>query len=383
MLDLAIPLILGLTTLTALSGLLSEDGDSTDNDKDESPDDHPDDAGRDLPYIELDPLHEGSYVGSEVSETIVVNAETSFETAHLWDKYEEEMPSPLDIRGGGGDDVLVLQGRGYVVHGDEGNDLIELREASNVAVYAGSGDTVLGGLGTGNYINLEDDAVFIGGSGNDLVHSSSTASTHLGDGNDTYIGLRSPDGSGDVASIVYGGNGDDYLVGSMRSENLWWEHANDSGLISVDSDYLFGGAGDDTILGSHGDYIAGGSGDDCFIIVLCNDPAAPGATISDFKQGEDRVEIRYEVLEEDGITNTSSSVSHESFRTEHSPADGFTVLSADGQVIAHFEDAAPLIVGFQAWDQDSAAFVLVGLDGSPIALDECDIVIRASDTSSQ
>jgi hypothetical protein len=202
MFDLALSLILGLTSLTAVFSIFGDDDHTSDNDGDRNNSFRPDETQTEEGQIDLSPDQRGSFVGSEGSDTITVRAETNFQTAHLWDKYEEEMTSPLDVRGGGGNDVLILGGRGYVVRGDEGADTIDLHEASNVAVFAGADDTVLGGSGQGNYVCLDENATFIGGAGSDLVHSSSSAATYMGDGDDTYIGIRSPSGVGYVASVV-------------------------------------------------------------------------------------------------------------------------------------------------------------------------------------
>lgn len=377
MLDLALPLILGLTTMTALVGLLGDDRDTPDNDEDREIDQPTDGRPPDEKYVDLGPDRRGSFVGSEHSEKVTVWAETSFQTTHLFDKYEEEMASPLDVRGGGGDDVLILEGRGYVVHGDEGADRIELRGASNVAVFAGSDDTVLGGSGEGNYVQLNENAYFLGGAGTDQVLSSSTAAASMGGGNDTFIGVHSPSGAGEVASLVYGGDGDDHLVGSMRRENLWWEHATDRGYISFDSDTLLGGAGNDTIIGSHSDSIVGGPDNDHFILVLSDDPRAEGAAIADFSKGEDRIDVRYECSQgSKGASSEHRAISYEDFQTNLDPSKGFTILNSIGKVIVQFPGVNSLVVGFRASEDGPTTGTVVDLEGNPISLEDCDVVIQ-------
>jgi Ca2+-binding RTX toxin-like protein len=379
MFELAIPLILGMTTLAAFSGLFEDSGDTRDGGEEgrNHPPSPPGGPQIEGDYVDLGPDERGSIVGSDFGDTIIVRAETSFQTAHLWDKYEEEVPSPLDVRGGGGDDLLILEGSGYVVHGDDGADTIELREAANVGVFAGADDTVLGGSGRGNYILLDENAAFLGGAGDDLVHSSSTSPTHMGDGNDTYIGVHSPSGTGEVSSIVYGGGGDDYLVGSLRSESLWWEHASDRGYISHDPDTLIGGAGNDTIIGSHGDSIVGGTGNDHFYLALGDSDGAEGATVADFTRGEDQLEIRYERSNAAGEAQiVSGPCTYSDFYTNTDAAEGFAILNADGQIVAQFPGVGSLTVGFRAEEADHAANKLVDLEGNPISVEACDVVIE-------
>ena len=382
MLELALPLIFGLTTLASVFGVFGDDDHTPDTD-DGNDDIHPDEPQSEKEQIDIDPDLRGSFVGAEGPNIITVSTETDFQTTHLWDKYEEEMTSSLEVRGGGGNDVLLLAGRGYVVRGDEGADKIELRAASNVAVFAGADDTVLGGSGQGNYVRLDENATFTGCAGSDLVHSSSSAPTYLGDGDDTYFGMRSPLGNGHVASVVDGGGGDDHLVGSVNSENLWWEHATDHGYISFDADTIVGGEGNDTIVGSHGDSILGGSGSDDITLVLGNDPLAEGATIADFRQGEDRVEIRYESSYLIEIkTGAVAPASYQDFQTRIDPLEGFSVLTTDGQVIARFPGAASLTVGFCTYDTNSSSFNTIDLDGNMVAIEDCDIVIKSLSISS-
>ena len=60
-----------------------------------------------------------------------------------------------------------------------------------------------------------------------------------------------------TGNVVYGGNGDDCIVGTAANENLNGGQGND---------VILGGAGDDTLNGGNGsDYLDGGPGNDTCI----------------------------------------------------------------------------------------------------------------------
>jgi hypothetical protein len=79
-----------------------------------------------------------------------------------------------------------------------------------------------------------------------------------GDGNDTIIGsLRS--------ETLVGGDGDDVLDGGAGNDQLFGGKGNDTLIGGEGSDYLQGGDGDDFLWGGDGaDYLDGGDGQDAF-----------------------------------------------------------------------------------------------------------------------
>ncbi|MEL6641502.1 MAG: calcium-binding protein [Pseudomonadota bacterium] len=98
----------------------------------------------------------------------------------------------------------------------------------------------------------------LGGSGNDLLFGQSADDTIRGaDGDDLLFG-------GPDADRLEGDNGNDQLFGGDGRDTAWMKPANPVGPIQ--SDNLFGGAGDDLLVGEAGrDYLDGGSGNDRLI----------------------------------------------------------------------------------------------------------------------
>ena len=181
-----------------------------------------------------------------------------------------------------------------IVYGGEGDDLIDLSQASfATGCYAilmgGSGnDSIIGAVTGVNYIfgdegillyNKEDktkleriiaypsDAV----SGNNCIIGGRNAVNYMfgGFGSDTIIGGKRTDVMfGDGGRIVFGGNN----TFKPAAYDLFEEGGNDQiyGLESKDyiyagagADYVNGGDGDDVIYAGQGDdYVHGGSGDD-------------------------------------------------------------------------------------------------------------------------
>jgi Ca2+-binding RTX toxin-like protein len=122
-------------------------------------------------------------------------------------------------------------------------------------------------------------------------HGTITGDAHLGGGSDGWFGQ-----AGQQQGTVFGGDGDDILIGSAGADSL----SGDNG-----DDMLAGGGGADTL--------SGGAGKDIFVYGAASDSLA-GAfdTISDFETGVDRVDLS--ALGSTSVTLTAAS--------------GYTLLSA-------------------------------------------------------
>lgn len=150
----------------------------------------------------------------------------------------------------------------------------------------GVGHTIFGGVGddslVGGYIT---DRIY-GHQGNDQLYG--------GLGEDSLFGQEGADS-------IYGGDGNDRIFGGSEDDTIWGEnnndiaygdegndkiyggYGNDSLFGDEGSDTLVGGTGDDTLLGMAGaDYLYGGSGDD---YIIGGQDAGSTAVVTDIAYG--------------------------------------------------------------------------------------------------
>ncbi len=175
--------------------------------------------------------------------------------------------------GGAGNDTL-LGGAGVdSLQGDDGNDVIRGQGSSRDTLTGGAGDDLLDGGG--------QDVLFESGDANFVL----TDTLLTGLGNDTLIGLVEATLIGGASAntinassytgyaLLYGGNGNDTLIGNNIANFLNGEGGDDSLVGNGGNDNLFGGAGRDTLdggagddrlrgLGGSGDILIGGLGND-------------------------------------------------------------------------------------------------------------------------
>jgi Ca2+-binding RTX toxin-like protein len=379
MLELLLPLFVGLTAMS-LIGLdhEPEEGEEDHQDNEEIPPENGDDEpNEDLLHMYSE--DRGIITAGPGADTIFVNANTGSSMFSIWDTSSDETDPPLEVNGSQGDDDFHLSGSGYVVRGDEGSDTIDLGDVSDAAVFGGMDDTITGGMGSDVYVHLDDNAVFQGGSGDDYVHSKSSSPVSLAGGDDVFVGVHEGKDltSQGTDDLVYGGSGNDYLIGDLREFHLTWSHANDQGLVSSDHDTLYGDGGDDTINGSHGDLMYGGSGVDHFEVVLNHDLGGPPTTIADFDPDKETVEVRFG--SGDGIEGSPEffqGVSHDNFDQIVTDSGDSLLVDRSGQTLIKFLGTGPLIVGFEGCGVSPSAKLLVDLDGNSVSRSACDVVIR-------
>ncbi|WP_128515198.1 calcium-binding protein [Tabrizicola thermarum] len=374
MLELLAPIFLGLTALVVFDSLSRPDDPSEDSSdgEDTQPESDPPQT------ISLNEL--GSFCGGDEDDDILVRTKTGTSTFYDWDVYASIPDDPvMEVRGGLGDDTLRLSGGGYRVFGDEGSDVIYAQDASDIAIYGGSGDTVFGGTGDHVYTRLSDDAIFIGGDGNDFVISSSTASTNLGCGDDVFLGLKEGWNSGETATadLVYGGQGNDLIFGTARESYLWSTHANDQDLVSLDADTLYGGYGDDTLIGSHGDLLFGGEGMDNFQVVLNLGGSLPTASVEDFDPHKEHIEVRVGAGDGDELfPEYYRSLKFSDFSQHVNEAGDSVLRDKFGSDLLRVSGTGELKIGLEGWDSDRACKCFLDLNGNEIAQADCHILIR-------
>jgi Ca2+-binding RTX toxin-like protein len=181
--------------------------------------------------------------------------------------YEIASVAPLEVGGGicvhpGGDmQQLVCEApriSGFEVIGEVGDDVVEVGEEVPVPVTLSGGpgnDRLTGGGGDDE---LRGDAGFdrlSGGPGNDRISG--------GVGPDTISGGPGLDRlSGEEGlDVISGGPGDDRQAGGPGHDQLFGGSGNDWLNGGSGPDSIFGGPGDDTMIGGAEDTLVGGTGD--------------------------------------------------------------------------------------------------------------------------
>ena len=181
------------------------------------------------------------------------------------------VPFALDctIDGGTGDDTITVGDGQMSLSGWEGNDVITAgRGAHKIDLWygddrvtTGAGNDTISGWDGNDTITTGPGGDFVsGGRGDDSITTSVGFDTiHTSDGNDTVragaghdlvIGSRAPNGSHDQydgSKLIFGGDGDDSLMGGADPSTVFGEGGNDTLAGGPQSDSLDGGAGDDEI----------------------------------------------------------------------------------------------------------------------------------------
>ena len=137
-----------------------------------------------------------------------------------------------------GNDTLAGVGGNDTLHGDEGNDNLN----------GGDGDdSIEAGIGA--------DTLY-GGAGGDKLHADATGTPYFDDPPTDY------DAAGTI-NILYGGAGNDTLLGGLGDDRLYGEADADTLLGGDGADILDGGAGVDSMQGGDGNdlYYADTTGD--------------------------------------------------------------------------------------------------------------------------
>jgi hypothetical protein len=127
----------------------------------------------------------------------------------------------------------------------------------------------------------------------------------LGHGaNDTLKGLLGDD-------ILNGGKAHDLVVGGYGNDVLYGDAGNDRLQGGIGRDTLFGGAGSDTLNGGIGpDVLVGNAGNDRFAFKIGDSPLSDPDTISDFRQGKDKIDLS-------AIDANSTRSGHQDLKLKH------------------------------------------------------------------
>jgi len=219
-----------------------------------------------------------------------------------------------NVNGGSGNDELVGDNTGNVLHGNGGNDMVSGNAATDQLFGDAGDDTLRGGAGNdtingGEGINTVDYAS--AGAGGVGVRVNLTTGVASGEGNDTLSSIQNVRGSsfeddingnesdnvlngagGDDAisgnagnDTINGGAGSDQMSGQTGDDKIRGASGNDAAQGGAGNDWIQGGTGKDTILGQAGndrlygnakpDFLNGGKGQD-----NCK-PGSPGLARGD------------------------------------------------------------------------------------------------------
>jgi len=276
-------------------------------------------GGRDS--IEFDPSADGADMvsGGTGSDTAGFEGRSSSVTATLDDVADDGAPGEGDniasdienVNAGSGADTLVGNDADNYLNGGDGPDSITGGDGDDQLSDGAGDDFLFGGNGDDNLYTTQGDDVASGEGGSDTISADSVA-----DGSDAYDGGTGVDSvmytgrSADLTLVIsganngeagegdsigsnienlYGGAGNDTLVGSLADNQLAGGGGNDTMDGGVGRDYLYGDSGNDTLTGGDGsDYLDGSNGDDTMHAtdggadnVLCGDGASDNAVDRD------------------------------------------------------------------------------------------------------
>ncbi|MEH2022998.1 DUF4347 domain-containing protein [Nostoc sp.] len=191
------------------------------------------------------------------------------------------------LNGGATDDTIYGYAGNDYLYGQDGNDRL-IGGTGNDYLYGGKGDDILDGGDGIDYVNESADVNFtltntqLSGLGNDSLINIERVTLTGGISNNTLDASSFTIGS----VYLYGGNGNDSLVGGSNNDYLYGQNDSDRLIGNAGNDYLYGGAGDDILIGGAGnDLLYGQTGADIFVLASGNG----NDSILDFKDGIDKL----------------------------------------------------------------------------------------------
>lgn len=157
----------------------------------------------------------------------------------------------------------------FVTHGGNQHDTIfaggaSFSGVSNVTLDGGSGDDVVIGSNTGDYIDggTGENLIFAG-SGDDYIDGRAGNDTIFGnDGNDSIFSHEGDDEvvGGNGNDLILAGNGNDSIAGEEGDDTLNGNGGHDLIIAGDGDDYVYGGSGNDTLFGGDGNDTMNGHG---------------------------------------------------------------------------------------------------------------------------
>lgn len=363
-----LPMLLGAIFFSLIGdGIENDSDDEAESSADDGSDNNNEDLSDMLGYSAYEESSGGSSPMLDIANEPVTN----------------EQPSKVDTPVG--EDAFVQTSNGYSDFEEYGSDADEFGEASNIAVFDEEGDLTTDVSGSEIFSSpldsgspeVDPEVNIV----NNIVQSSTLDDVYLGNDGNTFVGLsREPSGDTDAnlrSLVVYGGVGNDFIIGEVSEEHLLWAHGNDQGFVSFEHDTLNGGAGNDTLVGSHGDLLVGGAGEDVFEVVLNHGNNDDPAQIADFVRGEDFLELRYG--EGNGYEISPEffqTITHQSFIHTVSPCGNTVISDAEGNPLLEIMGVENLTIGLAQWNGETGTYDIVDLNGSLVSEARLDVLIK-------
>lgn len=225
------------------------------------------------------------------------------------------------IHGGGGHDTIEGSGLRDSLYGDSGNDVL---------IGYGGDDVILGGEGNDELFGLIGNDWIESHAGNDILNG--------GDGNDVLRGHEGNDtlNGGTGNDIMWGGSGADFLIGGDGNDLMWGGQGDDTIVAS---------SGNDVIIGDYRpeDTAQGPRGKDMFVFNVTNE--AYLATITDFKSGEDKINLSGFTMAGLSVAQIRTAVNFsKGMLTADFNGDGLLDLNVKLDATARFNKGTDLIV---------------------------------------
>lgn len=217
-----------------------------------------------------------------------------FTNGNFVDAYDPLSPPTqghATIHGGAGRDALDINSlEGGKIYGGADADLLVsgVREGSAdlLEIFGGEGNDTL--TATGGHVDIR------GGIGEDFIIVQSRGIGRGEQGNDLlYVVSESSPGADPTGGTLFGGAGNDTLYGASQDDTLHGGEGHDTIEGMAGNDLLYGGTGDDTLTGGFGDdlydggtgtnLLVGGNGQDRFVF----GPNLGDNTIQSFERGQD------------------------------------------------------------------------------------------------
>lgn len=186
--------------------------------------------------------------GGPLANTLDVSAVTEADFTNL---------ESVEVKGNGGDDILIGSEFDDDLEGGQGNDDIDGGDGADSLKGDDGDDTLVGGDGDDSLGGHEGDDDLDGGEGDDTLGGGGDDDNIRGGIGDDEI--RAGSGHDDA----HGGSGRDTMLGGGGRDSMDGSAGNDRVVGQDGSDYLEGGGGNDLVLGNRGsDQMDGGPGRD-------------------------------------------------------------------------------------------------------------------------